>query len=468
MADFYSRVGSASLKKESTVNTAVTPDTFYGIVSEDLAAEYGFTAAMPVEANRAKNIRPVKNKIPAPQGTITVNCEPKNLGHFIRGIFGGVTTGRYIPFSGLTGTFTVGETITGGTSSFTAVVSAVGHDFLLTETPSGSFTDGETITGGSSSASATLTSYDTTVYGHLGTSPDNTPVSYTLQMNYPETAIRYMGCYFTAMDTLAQSDNIITLGIKVMAHGQFRHAKVTAVTSSGAGAKTINVDQTYGLVASDSIKVFRPSTGAFLDFSAASVKTHTIGTVASATSITITNLETSLAVDDLLVLAPQTATYTEGNEFIWIGGATYSIGAALSSLTAYPVEDFEMNVTNEYEERHAADGNNFEDLFPYTLIQKGAVTSGSLNSYYQNESLIQHLRDVTVRALQVKTVGAQIGSTGMYNELRVWMPDTRFTPYQTPMEQDAVVNEEVPFEGFYSASAGYLARALVVNDVTSY
>ena len=387
---------------------------------------------------------------------------------FIRGIFGGVTSGRYMPFSGGSGTFTVGETITGGTSSSTATVDFVGHDFLLLSSPSAAFTDGETVTGGTSAATGVVVAYDTTVYGHAASVPDNSPVSYSLQFNYGDTAIRYMGVYFTGMDALAQSDNIITLGVKIMAHGQFRHAKVTAITSAGAGAKTINVDQTYGLVATDTIKIFRPSTGLFLDFASAGVKTHTVGTVASTTSITITNLETALAVGDLLVLAPQTASYTEGNEFIWIGGATFSIGAALASLTAYPVEDFTFVIGSEYEERHAADGNDFEDLFPYTLIQKSVEANGTLNSYYQNESLYQHLRDVTVRALQMKTVGAQIGSTGMYNELRVWVPNTRFQPYSTSIEQDNVVNEEVPFAGFYDSTAGFLARALVVNDVTSY
>lgn len=63
--------------------------------------------------------------------------------------FHGVVTG---------GPFTVGETITGGTSAATAVVQRVDTDGLAVDTIGGTppFTDGEVITGGTSTATATL------------------------------------------------------------------------------------------------------------------------------------------------------------------------------------------------------------------------------------------------------------------------------------------------------------------------
>ena len=57
------------------------------------------------------------------------------------------------------GSFTIGETITGGTSAATASVITKTNSTSMTITvPSGTFTSGETITGGTSSATTTTTS----------------------------------------------------------------------------------------------------------------------------------------------------------------------------------------------------------------------------------------------------------------------------------------------------------------------
>lgn len=55
------------------------------------------------------------------------------------------------------GAFTLGETVTGGTSTETAVVRGVGSDFIQVGTISGTFEVGEVITGGGSGETATLT-----------------------------------------------------------------------------------------------------------------------------------------------------------------------------------------------------------------------------------------------------------------------------------------------------------------------
>lgn len=66
-------------------------------------------------------------------------------------------TGKVL-VSGVIGAFSVGETITGGTSAATAVVASVGTGFITVNTIVGTFTAGETITGGTSAATATLDS----------------------------------------------------------------------------------------------------------------------------------------------------------------------------------------------------------------------------------------------------------------------------------------------------------------------
>ena len=63
--------------------------------------------------------------------------------------------------SGITGTFVAGETVTGGTSSETAVIEVVHSDSLIIRARSGTLTGSETITGGTSSATATYDSITT-------------------------------------------------------------------------------------------------------------------------------------------------------------------------------------------------------------------------------------------------------------------------------------------------------------------
>ena len=471
-ATSYSRLSYVAIKVETTENTAVTPDTFVPFMSEDIVTEYQPTPAMPVSANRTKNLRPVKVAIPAPTGNISLLLEPRTIGHFLRGIFGTVTSGRYAAISGVTGTFQVGETITGGSSSATATVIAVSDqaNYLLIGTPTGTFTDGETITGGTSSASATLAQVDTSVYGHEFKAPQSSLPTFTVEFGYANEAIRYTGVRFNALNSVGQSDNIVTAENGVIARGEFKHAKVTAITTSGAGSKTITVDQTTGLVAGDSVKVWREGTG-FLDFSAASVKTHTIDSITSETAFVVTNLETSLAVGDRIVIAPQTPSYSISNEFFWIGGSVAKVAAtadALIAASATCIEDFELNLTNEIEPRHCATGINFINRFPSNNYLKGIEAGGRINKTYGDINLLTKLRDNTAQAIGIKHTGGEIGTTGQYYSLDWVWPNVQYNNFNPSISEDALLEQEVEFTGFYSSSDGYLAKAVLVNDVTSY
>lgn len=61
-----------------------------------------------------------------------------------------------LPISNVEGTFEIGETVKGGTSSATGVVEKVFNDGLLLNNISGSFSNGETLTGETSNATATV------------------------------------------------------------------------------------------------------------------------------------------------------------------------------------------------------------------------------------------------------------------------------------------------------------------------
>jgi len=469
----YSRTGYLALVQESSENTAVKPTVFVPIMSQDIVTEYGATPAMPIAANRSRNLRPIITAIAPPSGSVKILVEPKTIGYFLKGVYGAISTGRFFAISGVTGTFAVGETVTGGTSSATATVVAVSaeSDYLLVGAPTGTFTAaGETITGGTSSATATLGVNSSTVYGHQFTAPQNSLPTFTIEIGFDNEAYRYTGVRFNSFESIGQEDNIIAAEVGIFARSEFKHARVTAVLSSGAGSKTISLDQTTGLVALDTIKVFRPSTGAFLDFSASSVKTHTIGTVASETSITVTNLQTALAVGDLIVLAPQTPSYTIDKEFSWIGGSVARLGTTMSgalSATADSLEDFELKLVSELEGKHGANGVNVINRFPSANFLKGLTGEGKINRTYTDMTYLDKLRNNTQVSLQISHQGSLITSS-LYYRLDWRTPNAIFDAFNPNLGDDDLLEQEMPFKFYYDSTQGYIHKALLVNTTSSY
>jgi len=467
MGECYTRRATASLIKEVTNNVALTPTTFFEFTSESIAVDYAYTPLSSVAGNRAMNLGVVCNKIPAPVGAIDMYLEPKTLGHFFKGMMG-VTSGVYFKMSSVAN-FAVGDTLTNGSTGSGTVTAVIAHQkVLLASGVTGDFAAADTVTNGAT-GTGTLSTFDDSVYGHYGKVPAESTASYTVQFNYVDSAIRYMGVRFTGTDQISQSDNVMTSSMTMMAQGQFRHAYVTEITTAGAGAKSISVDQVFGLVAADSIKVYRPSTDTYLDFSAATVKTHTIGAVDEPNNeIDITNLETALAVGDLIVLAPQTATYVTTNPFCWKGGNTVTIGDDGSSLASAKVEELGITIASEFEERHAANGNEFKDRFPSDLLQKGVMASGSFSGYYEDETFYSKLRKNTAQAIKFNMQGGEIGSTDLYYGLDVLYPEMQFDMYNTNLTTDDILGEEIPFTAIYNSTLASLLEVLLINDIASY
>ena len=95
----------------------------------------------------------------------------------------------YVPYTGASGTFEYGETITGGTSSATARIAFVEDDKLFVYEVVGTFGAAETITGGTSGATATTdgaaTTGNTTTWLSLARVRD----TFTLNRSRPVTEI---------------------------------------------------------------------------------------------------------------------------------------------------------------------------------------------------------------------------------------------------------------------------------------
>lgn len=471
----YSRTAYFAIIKETTEATAVKPNVFIPLISEDIVTEWGAIAAQPVANNRSLNLRLVDTAIPAPTGTVTIQVEPRNIGHFLYGVFGSVSTGRYMPITSASGDFTVGETITGGTSLKTAtvVISSKERDYILVSSPSGTFTNAETLTGGTSAKTATLTSYDTAMYGHEFVAPSTTLPTYTIEFGFDNEAYRYTGVRFNAI-TFNQTDNILTAEVSVTARYEFKMAYVNAATTSGAGSKLISVDQTMGLAAGDTVKIYRPSTSSFIDFVSASVKTHTIDSIGSAdTYFAVTNLQTSTVIGDLVVLAPQTPSYAVGNELAWIGQSVVTLDTTIDNVitnaTTESIEDAEITLTNALEPRHAANAIKLKDRFPATTFLAGLTGAGSLTRTYTDMEFLDKLRMSRKFAARILTTGATMPTATSYNFKLDWrVPKAHHTAFNPSIGNDDLLNQEMPFDMFYDSTDAYFLKALLVNENTAY
>lgn len=83
-------------------------------------------------------------------------------------------TGYTIAYTALSGSFSVGETVTGSTSGATGIISGTGTGEIGISDLSGIFVNGEFIVGGTSGASATFTSISGGVLYHRGKDQDQT------------------------------------------------------------------------------------------------------------------------------------------------------------------------------------------------------------------------------------------------------------------------------------------------------
>jgi len=162
------------------------------------------------------------------------------LGHLAKALCG--TEQTCVEFSITpTGTFVVGETVTGGTSAATGVIRKIEGSGATTKlfvtVTSGTFTTGagETLTGGTSAATGTGT-YSTGVRSHLFTVlQTNNHTTYTL---YEDDDVDNISCAYGMLDTL---DLTINAGEMVRFESNWKAKKLSGGASTTPAFSSENV-----------------------------------------------------------------------------------------------------------------------------------------------------------------------------------------------------------------------------------
>jgi hypothetical protein len=91
MSNPFSRLGYLAIAKESTAGTAVKPDTYVEILSENIVVNYPVTPVTSIAGRRDVNKTSAKEKIEI-SGDITVLVEAKNIGEFLQNFAGAPST----------------------------------------------------------------------------------------------------------------------------------------------------------------------------------------------------------------------------------------------------------------------------------------------------------------------------------------------------------------------------------------
>jgi len=97
-----------------------------------------------------------------------------------------------ITYTSSSGTFSYGETITGGTSSATAKIVHDSGTVLLVRAVTGTFQDAETITGGTSTATGTISGTPATAWQSAWVTLADVTAPFSTSMNRPVNSITTM------------------------------------------------------------------------------------------------------------------------------------------------------------------------------------------------------------------------------------------------------------------------------------
>jgi len=111
MANFspYANFGYAALIKEATAGTALTPTTWFGILSESIVPDFKIQPVQTIAGERQRNVRSVPSMIEM-EGDLEFYIEPKTIGHFLRSLFGAPTTATLTASVAFRHVFNVGDT----------------------------------------------------------------------------------------------------------------------------------------------------------------------------------------------------------------------------------------------------------------------------------------------------------------------------------------------------------------------
>ncbi len=197
---------------------------------------------------------------------------------------------------------------------------------------------------------------------------------------------RFYGCAITKL-AFGQDNNAIKCTASVMPTKAFISARVTTAASSGTA---LLVDQTDGLVATDTLLVIRnASNGTFT-----TVGELTVTSVTDGTTLVVSTIGVSIAVGDVIHIkraASTAVTYVQCQPFQFSNGTGVFTGDDIDNTAERITEDFSVELENDME-RHFGSGLDEGKRYPYDIVIKGYKAKAKLSKFFDSDEYLDRLR----------------------------------------------------------------------------
>jgi hypothetical protein len=390
MAEKSSQFGYLALKKETTKNTPVIPNTFVPLYTESLTTQINLQDIQPIIGTKSVRYSVLRGQRDH-TGDITIIGDPDVAGYFL--------------------------------------------DMLLTKTS----------TSGSGP------------YTHVfGLSNTTDPNSYTLDIARGDIVFRYWGIQASELG-IDFNDNEGRINTKVAGVGSFQIREIATVSTTTITLKTdYDPIPNKGLVATDVVRLYKPSTGATLDTTVSSVNVDGITVVLGASAA-------AFAAGDLIHLRRQTPTYSTPNLIQWTRsefrfGATAS--AALSAAHTPVATGSMWSLKHTMNPDEGAKYSGSYDV--YSLPRGFGDADLKTRIFFDTPEEQQRYLISTKRACVVRHY------VGSAYELRVTFNNVVQGENPVNLNLNEILFNDITWKSTYDTSDGQHFGVTLINNTTTY
>jgi hypothetical protein len=279
------------------------------------------------------------------------------------------------------------------------------------------------------------------------------PNSYTVDIQKGQVVDRYFGLEASEL-SIDFDKNKMMFKMNFSALGSF---KVREIASLATNTVTLNTNYdptpTTGLVATDLVRVIRPSTGAtIIDTTVTSITATTVVLAAG----------TGIVAGDLLYIRAQTPTFSVKTPFLW---SRTEFRFAADAATALSATQTRMDDGTNYTLNH-----NFEDdngaersgaFDPATLVRTTADGKLDAKLYFDKPDDLNRFLTNTKRACVIR----HFSETGF--EFRVTLNNLRATEDKMDTKTKEVIYQEMTYRATWDPTDSQGIKIDVINAIAT-
>lgn len=278
------------------------------------------------------------------------------------------------------------------------------------------------------------------------------PNSYTIDIQKGQVVDRYFGAEASEL-SIDFDKNKMMFKMNFSALGSFKVREILSVSTNALTLNT-NYDPTpnIGLIATDLVRIIRPSTGAtIIDTTVASLSGTAVVNVASGAGV---------QAGDLIYIRAQTPTYTTKTPFLWSRTEFRWADTAANALSATQTRmDDGTNYTlnhNFEDDNGAARSGGFD---PAALVRTTADGKVDAKLYFDRPEDLNRFLTNTKRALVVR----HFSETGY--EFRVTFNNLRATEDKMDTKTKEVIYQELTYRATWDPTDAKGIEVAVIGNI---